>query len=315
MILLSLLIVACLVSTPIPVTETPTEEATQLPTEPPRPEASATEPPVTEAPATEPARQLSGSGADPQRVEFEAEDEAQLVGYYYPSKYANAPVMILMHWAGGDLCDWRDIALWLQNRLDENPAPIERCANPGSASWWDSSWFAPMAADASIAVFTFDFRGHGESEIGGAGSILIKDAKAAFTTAAGLEGVDPSRLAALGASIGADAAADGCLLYNQEVGKGCVGVFPLSPDSYLGMRYMEVVEDLSPIPVWCHAGELDRGPARSCEAAYGEGYNFINYPGTEAHGMQLFSPELNPPLPVLVQVFIESVFMEWVEVQ
>jgi pimeloyl-ACP methyl ester carboxylesterase len=248
-------------------------------------------------------------------VEFEAEDEAKLVGYYYPSKYAHAPVMILMHWAGGDLCDWSEIALWLQNRRAENPAPIERCANPGSAPWRDPSWFPAMAPDASIAVFAFDFRGHGESERGGAGSILVKDAKAAFATAAGLKGVDASRLAALGASIGADGAVDGCLRYNQEAGSGCVGAFPLSPDSYLGMRYTEVVDNLSPVPVWCHAGELDRGPARSCEAAYGEGYNFLNYPGTEAHGMQLISPELDPPVLVLVQVFIESVFMEWVEVQ
>ena len=172
---------------------------------------------------------LSGTSANPQRVEFQAEDGTKLVGYYYPSKYANAPLMILMHWEQGDLCDWRDIALWLQNRLGENPAKLERCAQPGAnlpadmnKAWWDPTWFPRMASDASMAVFVFDFRGHGESEAGEAGPDLLNDAKAAFKTAAGLKDVDATRMAALGVSMGADAAADGCLLYNQEKGNGCL---------------------------------------------------------------------------------------------
>jgi pimeloyl-ACP methyl ester carboxylesterase len=108
-----------------------------------------------------------------------------------------------------------------------------------------------MAADASIAVFVFDFRGYGESEAGSLGPDLVKDARAALKTAAGFQGVDKTRIAALGASIGADGAADGCLLYNQEMGGGCVGAFSFSPGNYLGMQYATVVTDLAPASVQC----------------------------------------------------------------
>ena len=102
-VLLSLLIAACGTATPPPVTEAATDAPEVVVTEPPA--SVPTEPPVsTEPPA--PSQTLSGLDANPQRVEFQAEDGKNLVGYYYPSKYADAPIVILMHWAGGDLCDW-----------------------------------------------------------------------------------------------------------------------------------------------------------------------------------------------------------------
>lgn len=90
---LSLLIASCAPATPV-TAEPPTVAPTEPPTAPP------TEPPAL------PQKPLSGLSADPQRVEFQAADGKNLVGYYYPSKYADAPIVILMHWAGGDLCDW-----------------------------------------------------------------------------------------------------------------------------------------------------------------------------------------------------------------
>ncbi len=292
MVLLSLLAAACSAGSPVSGAESP-----------------ASDKPV-----------LSGTSADPQRVEFQAEDGTKLVGYYYPSKYANASVMILMHEDEGDLCDWRDIALWLQNRLDENPAKLERCAHPGAnlpadmkKAWWDSSWFPRMASDASIAVFVFDFRGHGESEAGGTGPDLLKDARAAFKTAAGLKGVDATQIAAVGMSIGADAAADGCLLYNQEMGKGCVGAFSFSPGNYLGMQYSTVVADLAPTAALCSAGELDSASAQACASARRQYYSHWNYPGNAAHGMALIAPGLDPSPMVLIQVFIGLAFGEDVQ--
>lgn len=156
------------------------------------------------------------------------------MGYYYPSKYADAPVMILMHWAGGDLCDWSAMSPWLQNRADENPPQIERCVGSSGASL---AGIFPLTADgASVAVFAFDFCNYGESEKGpGSRKDLTLDALAAFETAAAFAGVDPSRMAAIGASIGADGAADGCLLYNQKAGGGCVGNLALSSGNYLNM--------------------------------------------------------------------------------
>ncbi|MFZ5904799.1 MAG: hypothetical protein ACOYZ8_14730 [Chloroflexota bacterium] len=299
-LLLSLLIAACGGGTPPPITE----QATQPP------EAVVTEPPASSKP-------LSGLDANPQRVEFQAEDGKNLVGYYYPSKYADAPIVVLMHWAGGDLTDWCKIAPWLQNRGDENPPSPERCANAGAglpedfpAPWLDSAWFPPMNANASFAVFAFDFRDYGESEAGGGGPDWAKDAKAAFVTAAELEGVDASRMAAAGASIGADGAADGCLLYNQEAGGGCVGAFSLSPGNYLGMAYKTTVQDLGAVPVWCLAAEGDVDSFAACSDAGGEAYRAVLYPGIDLHGMSLIAPELDPQPLVLIQDFLELAFGE-----
>ncbi len=309
-IVLFLLLAACSPPTPALLTEPPTQRPTNIPIEPPTPTLT-----------SEPQRPLSSLSADPQRVEFQADDGKNLVGYYYPSQYANAPILILMHWAGGDLTDWCEIALWLQNRRDENPVALERCANAGTdlpadlaTPWLDSTWFPPMSPEVSIAVFAFDFRDYGESEKGlGGSSNWAKDAKAAFVTAAGFEGVDITRMASMGASIGADGAPDGCLLYDQEAGSGCVGAFSLSPGSYLGMRYETVVNDLAPLPVWCLAGELDRESAPTCKSASRENYRSEIYPASNAHGMMLITPDLEPQPMILIQDFLELVFGEIVK--
>jgi hypothetical protein len=270
--------------------------------------------PANEAPESyEPV--LSGSDADPQRIEFQAEDGKKLVGYYYPSKYENAPVMILMHWSEGDLCDWSDVAVWLQNRAGENPARLERCANAGGNSWRNPSWFPPMTADASIAVFIFDFRGHGESETGEVGPDLGKDAKAAFKAAAGFPDVDSTRLAAIGASLGADGASTGCLLYNQEMGAGCVGAFSISPGNYPGMQYSTAIGELAPVAALCVAGEQDIVAAQTCASADRKYYADQIYPGSAVHGMALLSPTLDPSPLTLIQIFIGLAFGEDVQVK
>ena len=102
-----------------------------------------------------------------------------------------------------------------------------------------------MPGDVSYAVFTFDFRDYGESQLGRGASIeLTKDALAALITASGLGGIDPMQIVTAGASIGSDGAPDGCLLFNQSVGGGCQGAFSLSPGSYLDMPYKDVVAGL-----------------------------------------------------------------------
>lgn len=311
---LSLLITACVTATQPPVTEAATDAPEVVVTEPPASVATDPPVPVTEPPA--PSKPLSGLDANPQRVEFQAEDGTNLIGYYYPSKYADAPIVILMHWAGGDLTDWCEIAPWLQNRGDENPSKPERCADAGTglpagivATWLDPSWFPAMNADASLAVFAFDFRGYGESGQGAGNE--TKDAKAAFVTAAGLEGVDAAHMIALGASIGADGAPDGCLLYNQQAGSGCVGALSLSPGSYLGMDYATTVSDLAPLPVWCLTAERDEAALTACNSVTArDGYRTIIYPEIGLHGMRLILPELAPNPMELIQDFLELVFGE-----
>ncbi len=250
--------------------------------------------------------ETSGLPADPQRISFLSGDGVtSLVGYYYPSKYANAPIIILMHWAGGNQRDWCKIAPWLQNRQDENPSLMPDCEEtiaayslPFPPTWWDESWFPPMPEDASYAVFTFDFASYGESETG-SGRENVQDAIGAFTAAAALEGIDSNRIVSAGSSIGADGAPDGCFYHNEANGSGCLGAFSWSPGNYLGELYPEIVHNLAqqepPVPVWCLAGEEDAEAAPTCDMASLDLTENYIYLGKSEHGNMLIAPELTPP--------------------
>ncbi len=110
-------------STSATVTATQPEEA--VPTQPPPTEAKPPEPTTPPTAVPEPTQAPTEETgpvalpAEPQRVEFQAEDGKKLVGYYYPAAVNPAPAVILMHWAGGDERDWLAIAPWLQNRPQE----------------------------------------------------------------------------------------------------------------------------------------------------------------------------------------------------
>jgi hypothetical protein len=84
------------------------------------------------------------------RIVFQARDGTTLVGTYYPAGNPNAPIFLLMHSVHDDQSIWPKLGLaqWLQNRGLEAPAP---------------SQFPPLPEDLSFGVFTFDFRGFGES--------------------------------------------------------------------------------------------------------------------------------------------------------
>ncbi len=283
----------------------------------------------------------SGLAADPVRVEFQAEDGKNLVGYYYPSKYANSPVVVLMHWAGGDQRDWCRIAPWLQNRLDEEPAVLEGCPEPpGPEPYWDPTWFPPMPEGESLAVFIFDFRGWGESGGGGFGHVWTLDAVAAYQTAAAMEAqltgesADSSntKVAAInfvpaledepygqvvggGGSIGADAVVTGCKLVNEAVGllMQCLGAYSWSPGSYNDNVYSEDVQALRemdpPVPVYCLAGEQDAESAPTCNSA-GEYLEVLQlYAGTSDHGPLLIEPDYDDL--TLFLVFLEQTL--WAE--
>lgn len=258
--------------------------------------------------------------ADPQRIEFEAEDGTMLVGHYFPAAMNPAPAIVLMHWAGGDQRDWIEIARWLQNRGEEVP-PLDdligaECGPQLEGPWLEPGWFPIMPDGITFAVFVFDFRDFCESEAGMSDpSEWALDARAAFDTVAALDGVEPSMIVGVGASIGADGAADGCILHNLAAST-CPGAFSLSPGNYLQgthypQSYAETVDTMDsappPLPAWCLAAEGDTISADTCRSASGEAYVMQIYAG-DLHGMRLVTPELEPNPLVLLQDFLEVVF-------
>jgi dienelactone hydrolase len=283
--------------TPPPPTATPEvvepEVMDPTATNPPPTEALPTEAPPTEPPAPTEAPPLP---AEAQQIEFQAADGQALQGVYYPAAINPAPIVVLMHWAPGDQNDWIAIAGWLQNR-----GATDAVSGAGAAPWLDPSWFPLVLEELPVAVFTFTFRGceGGCSSFQPEGWLL--DAKAAVETAKGLPAVDPDRLIAIGASIGADGAVDAC----EE---GCLGGLSLSPGSYLGLAYDEVVTTLDEAdkPVWCLAAELDQDSANACQSASGDHYRMIIYPD-DPHGLELVKPGMDPETLEVILEFLQLV--------
>jgi len=276
------------------------------------------EPAVEEDAETLPEPAAPPLAAFPMRIQFTTEDGQELVGHYFAAAGNPAPTVILMHWYPGDQRDWLAIAPWLQNRQEElaesegwEMAIGIDCDAQQAGPWLDPTWFPPMPDDVSFNVFIFDFRGHCESHltVGDQADNTI-DAKAAFAEVSLMETTDPDHIVAIGASIGADGAPDGCLLHNQS-SDTCLGAFSLSPGSYLGMEYAEVVRDLSganvppAVPVWCLASEGDVPSLKACDSASGDLYQKYLYSGS-GHGMMLIAPETDPNPLVLIQDFLEE---------
>lgn len=294
LLLLILIVTACKPSQP--ATEIPEMSASESQYQSP---ATAEPLPPTDiptAPPTETPFDLQPAGG--QRIEFETEDGAVLVGYYFPAIIPNAPVLVLMHWAGGDQQDWLDVGMvqWLQNRLDENPIPENQ-----------ESVYPEMPPGVSYAVFTFDFRDYGESQPFPGASFAelaagwVTDAKAAYQTASEMAGVDPTRLAGLGSSIGADAVVDAC------IESACRGTFSISPGGFLQIPFQQAVTKLAeqewitapepgetPGPIFCVASEQDIPSSDTCKSVVGEPYRYLIYPG-ELHGTLLLQAPNNPP--------------------
>jgi hypothetical protein len=170
-----------------------------------------------------------------------------------------------------------------------------------------------MPQGISFAVFTFDYRGMGESLPEMPDSMTssefdqwivgwLMDSKAAYEKAKTMPGVDPSRMAGIGASIGADGVVDACVA-------GCLGALSLSPGDYLNVKYTDAVKavDDAGKPVWCIAHEKDTGAAATCSwfAAHPEwfdghpDYQYMVYTegGGEygTHGMMFLMADYAPP--------------------
>lgn len=231
---------------------------------------------------------------EPQEISFNAVDGQVLKGLFYPASRSNAPVVVLIHWIKGDKSDWYEIAPWLQNRGLDNPF-----TNPGDLPWWDSAWFPAIGEEISYNVFIFSLRSCLPMNEKGCpkfiASAWLDDVKGAMQKIVELEGVDASRVVVIGSSIGADGAADGCLLLNNHQPSACRGALSLSPGGYLGMDYASVVETnsqlASPAAIWCVADENEISICKS--AGEYPTYQLFEIPGGN-HGNMLLSPDLAP---------------------
>jgi pimeloyl-ACP methyl ester carboxylesterase len=210
----------------------------------------------------------SPPSVEPQRVDFTAEDGVNLAGYYHAAPVPNAPVVVLMHWARGDQKEWSNIGFvdWLTHRSLDG--------------------FADEFPSMQYSVFTFDFRGFGESggQFDPAGWLM--DARAAYQTAQRLPGVDPAKVVGVGSSIGADAVVDAC-------GNICRGALSLSPGGYLGIPYADAVTALNAarpnrVNVYCVTSEGDNESAPACRSASGVSYQSMIFPGS-VHGTEFLS--------------------------
>jgi pimeloyl-ACP methyl ester carboxylesterase len=203
-----------------------------------------------------------------------------------------------MHQFGSDQHQWDEIALWLQT--GQPPA--------------GSEWLPPLPEGMTFAVFTFDFRGHGESE-GDANDDagLLTDAQSALAFAKTQAGADPFRVITIGTSIGADGAVDACVALNEmavaetQEHQGCLGAMAISPGSFLGVDYTNAATALLADPhlatVSCLAAEEDGDSPAACNAVTGERYQATIFPGN-AHGTGLFDPGLALNLGDLILEFL-----------
>lgn len=253
---------------------------------------------------TTPETALSPLPAEAQEIAFEAGDGHPLEGRYYPAATNPAPVVVLMHWYSGDQSEWIEIAHWLQNRGlggDGDGAP-----------WRDSAWFPEITSAASVAVFTFTFRGcaGGCKSPDPAGWLL--DARAAMEQAAALPGVDANRIVSIGASIGADGAVVGCSWLVAQPEGDCLGALSLSPGGYLIENYGEIVQTLGeatpPRQAWCFYDESEES-ARVCTSPTGEHFHAQGWSGGHLHGLHLLNPDAEPnPLELMLEFLEETGF-------
>ena len=281
----------------------------KIPEPPPSPTVTAAEK-TTELPNTEEADQTKQTDTpasaalppEPQAVSFSAEDGVFLEGLFYPAEKKSAPVIVLMHWYPGDQHEWTEIAYWLQNRGGSG--------NQNGVPWKDPSWFPTLSANLSFNILTFTFRncqgGCSSPEPAG----WLKDARASLEYARILEGVDPNRVITIGASIGSDGAIDGCATVLEVDPTACLGALSLSPGSYLGPDYSDMVTALGantpPRIAWCLFDE-NEADSVVCNQAEGDNYYHESWSDGYLHGMHLLTPNLDPlPLARIIE-FLEFV--------
>ncbi len=299
LLLFALTLALCACQSMLPATPSPIATQTAQPIK----ATLAQAPTSTNTPA---ATLEAGLPAEPQEVSIPTQGDEILSGRYYPAAQSNAPLVIFVHWVKGDMNDWNEVAVWLQNRGQANPYP-----NPGDLMVWDVSWFPAVPEGRSYAVLTFSLHGCQPWKAGCKGfdsQGWYQDVQAVMDFTADLPGIDPDRIVLIGASIGADGAADGCAWLNRQRPGACKGALSLSPGSYLTVLYPDVVKELSqsqpPVPAWCLADEKEIGMCRA--AGEYPSYKTVEIPQGQ-HGTLLLRPGLAPlPMQLILDFLAET---------
>jgi hypothetical protein len=265
--------------------------------------------PPTATPTAKPPAGPPALAPDPQEITFQASDGQELRGLYYPAAVNPAPVVVFMHWVSGNMSDWYEIAVWLQNRGQANPFP-----NPGIEPWWNPTWFPAVPADRSYGVFIFSFRDCAPANAGCAHwtpDVWLLDSQAAMLKATELEGVDPARIVAIGSSVGADGAPDGCFWLNEQKPGSCQGALSLSPGSYMNIPYPDAVRNLGgSVPLaaaWCLADPEEIAICNTAAEVDNPAFRAIEIPNGQ-HGNMLLRPGLDPlPMQLILDFLAETV--------
>ena len=277
--------------TPAPASPSPT--ATLIPSSTPTPTDIPTATPVVVLPP------------EPIKVQFEASDGQELTGLYFPAEENPAPIIVLMTWSRGNQSEWEEVAYWLQGR-----GLLVRAQNSWE-TWKSSIWYPERTLDIPLGVFTFNFRAcEGED---GCQAYLpadwLLDAQAALETASRLEGIDPGKIMAAGASNGADGALNSCAWLNTTDLGTCLGAFTLSPSSFLTLDFRATADALlaqeKPAIVYCLYGLRDATSRETC-GNYPE-IRAVNYGHISDHGLELILVDRKPdPLDLLQEFIIEA---------
>jgi hypothetical protein len=242
----------------------------------------------------------------PMLISFIAPDDVLLDGRYFPAEFDLAPFVVLMHQFNLDNVEqWEAFGFWLNNRLPDSPT--------GDSIYQDPSWFPELRPEFNIGALTFPFRG---CEDGGCEGTerdnegWINDAHGALAFGFEIPMIAPDMIAAIGTSIGADAAVEACLRM-QEDGFGCAGVLAVSPGGFLENDFNASAAELTSagVPVWCYAAEGDQPSAETCAAVQGDGTEVILVEGS-AHGIQLADPAVQPNLPEVIVQFLQAMLPE-----
>ena len=282
---------------PSPILPTLTQAASETPqpspSDTPSPTASPSEIPQVILPP------------EPVEILFTASDGQELNGLYFPASDTPAPVIVLMPWSRGNQTEWEEIAYWLQGR-----GLFVREPNY-ARTWKSSNWYPKRTLGMPLGVFTFNFRSCEAAD--GCQAYLpaewLLDAQAALLTASQLQGVDPDRILAAGASIGADGAVDACAWMNSTDLGTCLGGFAISPSSSLTVDFSAEVETLlaqeKPGLVYCLYGSLDDAARETC--GIDADIRGINLGYIENHGLELITFARNPDtLDYLLEFILEG---------